>query len=68
MNDEPCCIIPTGNMRLLCLSVSGQQEVTKLQMEFRDYDGMNLRWRDVPRLYVQPQLFFKHELTPAEHL
>lgn len=52
------CIIPTGNVRYLALEVQSQDAPKKLQMEFRNYDGTHLQWKDVPTIYVSYNEFF----------
>jgi len=52
-------IIPTGNVRILRMRVQAQNAPEKLQMEFRDYDGQVLEWKDVPIVYADSDEFQK---------
>jgi len=50
-------IIPTGNVRILRMRVQAQNAPEKLQMEFMDYDGQVLEWKDVPIVYADADEF-----------
>jgi len=61
MVEPKCCIIPTGRVRILRMDVAVQNAPEKLQMEFRDYDGTQLMWRDVPIITTDADSFYRHE-------
>lgn len=61
MVEQKCCIIPTGRVRILRMNVAIQNAPEKLQMEFTDYDGTQLIWRDVPIFYTDVDTFRMNE-------
>lgn len=63
MAEQKCCIIPTGRVRILIMNVAIQNAPEKLQMEFTDYDGTQLIWRDVPIITTDTDTFYRHEHT-----
>lgn len=63
MAEQKCCIIPTGRVRILRMNVAIQNSPEKLQMEFTDYDGTQLIWRDVPIITTDTDTFYRHEHT-----